>query len=94
MAGRFQGKTVPTGRITPSALGPSAATTSTTSSISSSSHTAENDQTYLGKISLEFPFDRRVSLDLDRIKAKEIISEAFLQVVRMKPDDPIDFLYS
>ena len=31
---------------------------------------------------------------LERIKAKEIISEAFLQVARIKPDDPIDFLYS
>lgn len=50
MAGRFQGKTVPTGRMTPSALGSSATITSTTSSISSSTHTIENDQTYLGQI--------------------------------------------
>ena len=32
--------------------------------------------------------------NLDRIKAREIISEAFLQVTRIKPDDPIDFLYN
>lgn len=31
---------------------------------------------------------------LDRLKAREIMSDAFLQVVRIKPDDPIDFLYN
>lgn len=29
---------------------------------------------------------------IERIKAKEVISEAFLQVTRIKPDDPIEFL--
>lgn len=35
---------------------------------------------------------RSIGMFLERIKAREIISEAFLQVVRVKPDDPIEFL--
>lgn len=43
---------------------------------------------------LQFIVERLVNLFEDRIKAREVISEAFLQVTRIKPDDPIDFLHN
>ncbi|CAF2349373.1 unnamed protein product [Rotaria sp. Silwood2] len=80
MSTRFQPKSVPGGRLTPSNLSSTTLTNSTISPSSpstSASGAVESDQVYL-----------------DRIKAREIISDAFLQVTRIKPDDPIDFLYS
>ncbi len=55
MTTRFQPKTVPTGRITPSALGTTTAATITTNStlspVSPSAYVSgETDQIYLGKI--------------------------------------------
>ncbi|CAF1179919.1 unnamed protein product [Adineta steineri] len=81
MATRFQGKTVPSGRLTPSNSASSSTITNSTISLSSPtiivSGNGETDQIYL-----------------ERIKAREIISEALLQVTRSKPENPIDFLYS
>ncbi len=51
MATRFQPKTMPVGRLTPSALGGSTVSSTTLSSVSpSTSLPGETDQAYLGKI--------------------------------------------
>jgi hypothetical protein len=98
MATRFQTKNVPVGRLTPSNLTASTSTNATLSpsspSIYSSSSGNESDQTYLGKMNILNLFLNKISDCLDRLKAREIISEAVLQVARIKPDDPIDFLYN
>ncbi len=94
MATRFQPKGPPGGRFTPSNLSTPPTTNSTLSPSSPSTYVpGETDQIYLGKIQwfIEFLYFDDY---LERLKAKEIISEAFLQVARIKPDDPIDFLYS
>ncbi|CAF3319152.1 unnamed protein product [Rotaria socialis] len=78
MNARFQAKNPPGGRLTPSNL--SSTSTASTSNLPSSP-------------SISFSNIESDPVYLERLKAREIISEAFLQVVRTKPDDPFDFLY-
>ena len=97
MAGRFPPKNPPNGRLTPSNLIPTTTsvpilTNPAPASPSTGNAGGESDQTYLGKIARST--DRYVVLFSDRIKARESISEALLQVTRIKPDDPIEFLHS
>ncbi|CAF0802579.1 unnamed protein product [Adineta ricciae] len=81
MATRFQGKGGPSGRLTPS--NPTASNTITNSTLSIPSLNAYAN--------VNSESDQAY---LDRIKAREIISDALLQVTRLKPDNPIDFLYN
>ncbi|CAF0786843.1 unnamed protein product [Rotaria sordida] len=77
---RFQPKNVSGGRLTPSNLSSTTVTNSTLSPSSPSTSVSSSIETD--------------QVYLDRIKAREVISEAFLQVARIKPEDPIDFLYN